>query len=58
MGGSIWCYTTDPATPKEECYPFDFCLNTLTSNGVTSAIIPYGDPLLVFSAKNDIFTNS
>ena len=57
MGGSIWCYTTDPSIAKEECLPIGFCENTLTKNGITSSTIQFGDPLIVFSA-NYLFTNS
>ena len=58
MGSSIWCYTTETNTVKEECIPIDFCENTLSLNGVTSKIIEFGDPLIVLSALNDIIINS
>ena len=56
--GSIWCYTTDSNIEKEECFPINFCKNTLSSKGVTSKIIEYDDPSVVFSAKNDLIMNS
>ena len=56
--GSIWCYTTDFNTEKEECLPINFCENTLSSKGVTSKIIEFDDPQVVFSAKNDLIMNS
>ena len=58
MDGSIWCYTTDPSTPKEKCLPMGYCENTLNSNGVTSKTVKYNDPPFVLSAKNDLFANS
>ena len=58
MGESIWRYTNDSLTEKEECYPIRFCKNTLTLNGAISQTIPYEDPVFVLSAKYDIFTNS
>ena len=55
---SIWCYTTDPVTIKEECLPIGYCENTLTPNAVTSKTIPFGDPLFVLSSINELFVNT
>lgn len=35
-GTTIWCYTNDPNLVREECYPVNFCYNTIISNGILS----------------------
>ena len=55
---TIWCHTTDPAVPFEECLPIGYCKNTLASTGVTSKTVNYEDPLHILSVRDDLLVNT